>query len=121
MIKFNELFSINFEEIHKLDKDNNVIDVNYKIYIRIEITNDINNNIDTLNTILNIPSTEQICEKINDILVSLELDNYDDILQNLNTNNIIKNEIIYNVDLIDIYTVNFKDTYNNYKQNDDNN
>jgi len=116
MVKFNELFSINFEEIYKLNSNNEVIDINYKIYIRIEITNDINSNIDTLNTILNIPNTEQICEKINDILLSLELDNYDNILNNINTNNIIKKETEYNVDLIDVYTINFKDTSDNYKQ-----
>jgi hypothetical protein len=67
--KLSDTFSLHFDEViyYKNEKS---INSYYKIYLKIEINNDIANSLDnTINSKIMLPSDKQIIEKLNDIIL----------------------------------------------------
>lgn len=66
--KFSDTFSLHFDETMNYNGDKH-INTFYKIYLKIEINNDIANSLDnTINSKILLPSDKQIFEKMNDII-----------------------------------------------------
>lgn len=67
-LKLSDTFSLHFDEVINY-KNEKSINSYYKIYLKIEINNDIANSLDnTINSKIMLPSDKQIIEKLNDII-----------------------------------------------------
>ena len=94
--KFSDTFSLHFDETMNYNGEK-LINTFYKIYLKIEINNDIANSLDnTINSKILLPSDKQIVEKMNDIISFYNNEEYSikfNIINKLDCNNYPKSNI----------------------------